>query len=66
MTPEQWLYTPTTYGSSHNSYVANLYWDLLEKLETSFLLKTELDDSQRFSRLANILFKHSALFREYR
>lgn len=64
-TPE-WLYRSTTYGPSHDEYVADLYWDLIRSLETSFLLQPSLDHSQRFSRLANILFKHSAVFREYR
>ena len=66
MRTDEWLYTNTTYGPAHDEYVADLYWDLIRSLETSFLLQSSLDHSQRFSRLANILFKHSAVFHPYR
>ena len=66
MRTDEWLYMNTTYGPAHDEYVADLYWDLMSSLQTTFLLQTGLDNSQRFSRLANILFKHSAVFRPYR
>ena len=66
MNPVEWLHMQTTYGPTHEMYVAQLYHDLYASLSSTFLMKSEMDDSDRFTRLVNILFKHSAVFAPYR